>query len=281
MRLPVLLFLCVFSLIACGESEQLPPIPDGSPDDWIGGMCGALFGQPTASSGLTGVQCQPSCNCNGRDFSEPEYTADDLDQLRNKVLLTDLEHLSYDPYEDIDQYDGAPTTEVCGFKMDAETEDGYHLKTYADDAEAQADGAQISHYGPCGLCSGFQDLLVYIESPDLTNPVRACGLLGFSEGEESQKDCLRELGFSEPCMEIWYYNTIHTRNVCLRDCLLLLQSPHHVPNGNLNACIQCDEDRSGNVFKAVAGRTRRNSGLATALCRPCDEVFPIDHRYTF
>jgi len=36
---------------------------------------------------------------------------------------------------------------------------------------------------------------------------------------------------------------------------------------------------SGPVFKAVAGRTRRNSGLASALCRPCESVYPLEHVY--
>jgi len=37
--------------------------------------------------------------------------------------------------------------------------------------------------------------------------------------------------------------------------------------------------QSGPVFKAVAGRTRRNSGLPNALCRPCSEVRPLVHAY--
>jgi hypothetical protein len=36
---------------------------------------------------------------------------------------------------------------------------------------------------------------------------------------------------------------------------------------------------SGPVFKAVAGRTRRNTGIASALCRPCSEVRPLLHDY--
>ena len=54
---------------------------------------------------------------------------------------------------------------------------------------------------------------------------------------------------------------------------------YHTPDGALNPCIQCDEDESGPVFKAVAGRTRRNSGLASALCRPCESVASVTHQY--
>ena len=128
-------------------------------------------------------------------------------------------------------------------------------------------------------CSPLQDLAVYMRQGDLTEPVRACGLMGLSGGEEAQLQCLRELGFTEPCAQIWGYNTTHTRTMCLQTCLDLLDAPYHEPDGSLNACLQCDEDLSGPVFKAVAGRTRRNTGLASALCRPCDQVRRVVHRY--
>lgn len=115
--------------------------------------------------------------------------------------------------------------------------------------------------------------------PDLTEPVRECGLEGISGGPEQNLECLRALGFSEPCAQIWYYNTNHTRGACLQECFAALDQPYHLPDGSPNACIQCDEDLSGPVFKAVAGRTRRNSGLASALCRPCASVFQVDHAY--
>jgi len=50
-------------------------------------------------------------------------------------------------------------------------------------------------------------------------------------------------------------------------------------DGKLNECLQCDEDRSGPVFKAVAGRTRRNSGIQSSIRRPADEVSPVAHDY--
>ena len=34
------------------------------------------------------------------------------------------------------------------------------------------------------------------------------------------------------------------------------------------------------VFKAVAGRTRRNSGVPSGLCRPCDAISHVVHRYS-
>lgn len=45
----------------------------------------------------------------------------------------------------------------------------------------------------------------------------------------------------------------------------------------LNSCLQCDECRSGPIFQKFAGRTRRGSGIESAILRP-DEV-EIDHSY--
>ena len=59
----------------------------------------------------------------------------------------------------------------------------------------------------------------------------------------------------------------------------MLNDPYNLPDGSLNACLQCDEEQSGPVFKAVAGRSRRNTGLASSMCRPCSEVRPLDHHY--
>jgi hypothetical protein len=48
-------------------------------------------------------------------------------------------------------------------------------------------------------------------------------------------------------------------------------------DGGLNECLQCDEDRSGPVFKAVAGRTRRNSGIRSSIERPDAQVSHVVH----
>ena len=62
-------------------------------------------------------------------------------------------------------------------------------------------------------------------------------------------------------------------------CIDALDEPYHLPDGTLNPCLTCDEQMSGPVFKAIAGRTRRKTGLASALCRPCDQVQQIVHVY--
>ena len=237
-------------------------------------LCTALYGRPNENTGLSSDQCGPACPCLD-GWEAPEYTAADINALDALQLSAPFDVLDADPYVTPEDFP-LDDTSVCAVTVDGET---YGLQTFVDDAAAEAAGAQLTHDGACGLCSPLQDLAVYMRQGDLTEPVRACGLMGLSGGEEAQLQCLRELGFTEPCAQIWSYNTTHTRTMCLQTCLDLLDAPYHEPDGSLNACLQCDEDLSGPVFKAVAGRTRRNTGLASALCRPCDEVRRVIHRY--
>jgi len=119
------------------------------------------------------------------------------------------------------------------------TVDPYRLETFADAAGAREAGATITHFGACGLCSSVRDLAIYMRYPDLTEPVRACGLRGVFGSPDEVRTCIEALGFSAPCAQIWWFNTLATRASC--------------------------------------AEPRRNTGLANAMCRPCSEVRPLDH----
>ena len=159
-----------------------------------------------------------------------------------------------------------PPGTVCGVRFEP---DGvrYRLATFPAEAAARAAGYAVTHLGACGTCSTLQDLAVYLERPDLTAPVRRCGIRPTSAGV---LDCLGRLGFSPACARIWFFNARNTGRECLGVCALswLRGEPSAGPDGKLNPCLQCDEDRSGPVFQAVAGRTRRNSGIVSSIPRP-------------
>lgn len=53
------------------------------------------------------------------------------------------------------------------------------------------------------------------------------------------------------------------------------------PDGSLNDCLQCDEDKSGPNFKFFSGRTRRNSGIPSAIERPPEQVYNMEHCYWY
>lgn len=242
--------------------------------------CSVLFGRPNANTGLGSDRCQPSCSCGASTFAPPAYDAAFAQSLVDDWRPSPpFAELTGDPYAAPPPAADPPGT-VCGVLplATAGTKPRpYALVTYASAAEASAAGAAVTHFGHCGVCSTLQDLAVYMSHDDLTAPVRACGMT--APAFDGDVACLVGLGFDLPCAEAWAYDTQNTRAECLSVCLAALNQPYNLPDGSLNPCIACDEEKSGPVFQAVAGRTRRNSGLPNAICRPCSEVQPLVHAY--
>ena len=148
-------------------------------------------------------------------------------------------------------------------------------------AECETEGFVVTHAGHCGSCSYLQDLGVYIKQ-NLTEPVRTCGALGIVS-HTLMRNCLIRLGFSMPCITIWEFNIQQTRQECWDLCILSWVSgePNNKPDGSLNDCLQCDEDRAGPNFKFFSGRTRRNSGIRSAIERPPEEFYDMEHCYWY
>jgi hypothetical protein len=265
------LFLVLALVAACKRGGSSTPRQD----------CSILFGSPTADTGLTDDQCRPLCACNGTVFQPPLYDAAFLQSLVDDWLPESAAPLTVDPYTQPVPAADAPGT-ICGVVPgDAGAHPRpYSLVTYPSLDAAMAAAAHPTHWGHCGVCSTLANLAVYMRYDDLGKPVRNCGFAASSaDGGDGDLACLLGLGFDLPCAQIWAYNTAHTRSVCLQTCLDHFADYYNQPDGTLNPCLQCDEDMSGPVFKAVAGRTRRNSGLPNAICRPCSEVQPLVHAY--
>ncbi|MBT8494220.1 MAG: hypothetical protein KJO07_14280 [Deltaproteobacteria bacterium] len=231
-----------------------------------------LFGAPTTNTGLSSTECGASCP----GFTPPSYGQEDFDALADMVLTEPLPELSSDPYSDPGAFPSEPDA-LCGVVPTGSS--SYRLQTFSSIEDLDGAGATVTHHGACGQCSTLQDLLVYMRDGDLAGPVRECGLADLGASAEELAACIENIGFSPGCALIWAYNSVNTRRACLEPCLAALGEPYQAEDGSLNPCIQCDEDLSGPVFKAVAGRTRRNSGLPSALCRPCDSVAPVVHDY--
>jgi len=155
----------------------------------------------------------------------------------------------------------------------------YTIATFSDESAAEDAGFIVTHKGHCGTCSTLQDLATYLSHRDLTTPVRRCAALVWFKPWST--GCLEALGLTRACAETWYYNAKNTARECFRPCFAswICQEPFNEPDGSLNDCLACDEERSGPVFKYVAGRTRRNSGIQSAIDRPEDQVYPIVHDY--
>jgi hypothetical protein len=260
---------------ACSGTEGAPPEPNEDPAP----TCETLFGLPNKNTGLKPEECSPRCaSCDTHDAYTPgDYTAADLEALRALSLINPMATLEASPYASPEDFPERPNM-VCALTFEDSV--NYSLETYPDAEAAAAARAFVTHEGACGACSSLADLAVYIEIPDLTTPVRQCGISHLSGDIDELTGCIAALGFTEACAQVWAYNTINTREECFDVCIAALNEPYHLEDGSPNACIQCDEDKSGPVFKGASGRTRRNSGLPTALCRPCAGVAQLAHRYS-
>jgi len=245
--------------------------------------CAILFGNPNAQTGLGPDQCRPECACEGPAFVPPTYDAAFVQSLIDDFqLATPYAPIPSSPYDGGAPPPDDPPGTVCAVleQLDAGgSPRPYTLETYASADAASAAGARVTHFGHCGVCSTLANLAVYMQNDDLVAPVRQCGVQSSADGGNADVSCLLQLGFDLPCAQAWAYDTANTRTLCLGVCLANITAPYNEPDGALNPCIQCDEDESGPVFKQVAGRTRRNSGLPNAICRPCSQVQPLVHAY--
>ena len=179
--------------------------------------------------------------------------------------------------------------EVCGVRFTGPDRVDYRLRTFPSEESALTAGYVITHRNHCGTCSSLRNFAAYLARPDLTTPARNCARRLTAAGV---KACfMEELGLEERCAETWTYNALHTRRHCLGVCIghyglwnVLtgnISAPHTDGRGNLNPCLACDEDTSGPGFRYMAGRTRRSSGLTSAITRPAAEIYPVDHTRYF
>jgi hypothetical protein len=179
---------------------------------------------------------------------------------------------------------------VCAIQFVDSEERDYRLATFASQAAAEEAGWIVTHHHPCGACSSLADLEVYLTTPDLTTPARACAMRLI--GARSRRCFIRTIGFTPWCAEAWAANARHTRKhckgICIREYGLLNMmrgnfsgASNNTPDGELSPCIQCDETMSAAGFKYAAGRTRRNSGIESAIERKEGEQKAVDHSRYF
>ncbi len=232
----------------------------------------SFFGSPNARTGLSSAVCKSTCAC--KNFTSKVFSGEEIQSLKQWEIDTPFALLTSNPYSN-------PVPEskpcVCAVVVDNLETKRYHLENFATAGDAIAAGAYVTHYDSCGLCSTLQDLAVYASNLDIGKDVKACGIKNLTAPFNELVDCIEALGFTRQCAQIWAYNTRNTQKKCLDVCSK--NEPYNYKNGELSDCLACDEKYSGPVFKAVAGRTRRNTGIASSICRKCEEVQPVYHNY--
>ncbi len=250
-----------------------------------------LFGRPTNETGLSDECCTPSCayveDGQLRVWTAPLYTKADMEALFNDWVLVESP-------PKVDKHD---RTKVCGVFPLPERMNGtdgpmpYRLVSYDSVEDAEADGALVTHRGTCGACSSLRDLAVYIANPNLSDPIRECAIVNFFDRELGRLACIASFGFDLECAQAWDRNVRNTQSRCLQTCggddgVGFNNRPYDcerdfLPDDEelINDCLICDEVFSVEVFRAAAGRARRNSGLPSPICRNCEGVFRVEHYY--
>lgn len=233
---------------------------------------GRLFGIPVANTGMDDSKCTAVCECEG--IASKSFSAEEFRLMRAYTNTKPFDEILENPY---DKPVPVRRESVCAVVIDDKNNKSYHLETFNTKEEAKAAGAILTHIDACGVCSGFQDLSVYAENLDVGADVRGCVISNLANPLDSLIACIEAIGFSKACAQIWAYNAKNTQKECFEICIK--NNTYNNEDGSLSECLQCDENKSGPVFKAVAGRTRRNTGIANAICRFCEEVEVIEHNY--
>ena len=252
-------------------------------------MPSAAFVAAVAAITISIVVCSTAAladtTSSSASWTPPTYNSTVIAAFAGKTLLNPfaMPNLSWNPYSVPGFNTTWPRTVCAVVYPDPSNRSAYYLRNFESAEAARAHpGAHVTHLHPCGLCSTTKDLAVYMRFPDLTNPGRRCGLIGIFSPKLGL-ECFAKIGFTMPCAYIWMRDAQNTRKFCFDICMkdLIEHVPNNVPpnSTNLNPCLECDEVKSGPVFKKVAGRTRRDSGIKSAINRPAASVYQITHYY--
>lgn len=270
--LGVAILVAALTVASCGDEgaaqRPTPPLPDPS--------CAGLFGAPNENTGLSSEECFPRID-GAEPWAPRAWDSASLGELRSWVLENPPDVPAEDPF--VTTPNMRPDEDsVCAVIVTGAQQ--YRIESFDSVGAADRAGGVVTHGMGCGACSSLEDLAVFVQTPDQTEPVRRCALDNLGEPVEQIDECIRNaVGFTRACARIWAYQAVNDARECLSVCVAELDSPYNELNGTLNPCLQCDEDKSGPVFKAVAGRTRRSSGVPAAICRGCETVWRVDHVY--
>ena len=180
---------------------------------------------------------------------------------------------------------------VCAFKYTEVSvcqSRPYTLVSYESSDAAVADNATVTHEGPCGVCSNANDLSVRMKHiNDLQSYTVACAVYYVLSGSSSdrfaelEKCLIKEIGFTQPCVELWAHYSATNAALCASNCAPGASGEVELngaaPECALSSCLQCSANRFQDTFNALSGRTLANSGITEAIARPCSSFFPVNH----
>lgn len=177
---------------------------------------------------------------------------------------------------------------TCETKRYSIVEERLGKKPKKSKSKSKSKTTAVTHEGSCGVCSSAQDLAANL-SPTLDLDTYACTVSIIENPSPTWNgtfpgtvQCFKDLGFSEDCAVLWASNSLRTIlnifvgaenencSTCAEVCqpnpsLPICSSPLAPGTCDLAPCSACDEEVSGAIFGAFAGRRRRNSGIITTF----------------
>ena len=172
-----------------------------------------------------------------------------------------------------------PASSVCAVRFETDRTH-YRLATFGSAAEAGELGYRVTHTGTCGACSTLQDLAVYLERPDLTAPVRRCGM------QSGTLECLEALGFTHACAQIGT-STSRTPGgsasgfACAAGFPARLRRSRTACSTTASSATRTARDRCSRPWPAGRAATRAfapPSNARTSRCHPWCTTTSRDHR---
>lgn len=145
----------------------------------------------------------------GDQVPQQDFSVETIDQWK-ALTHTNPMNITCNPYTNTTgSCDTVPSqvytelweTAVCAITYDTTFLDEnqcpteYTTDTYPSKEAAEAAGAQLTHYGSCGVCSSLIDLAVYVEYPDLTGAGQECGLIGLADTQLGI-ECFESIGYT-------------------------------------------------------------------------------------
>ena len=215
-------------------------------------------------------------NISEQNRENPPQPCDPYAGILEGTTRADNPHLGFPPcYPQGSQWPYSSREEdmVCAYKFvdpvsDVESCKGrkYDLVSYDSEEEANADGALVTHGGPCGFCSNAHDLASFIE--DTMSQIDTTRFVQCRSSQDDFAECLiGELQLSASC-GTWFLafqspNFGACRDQCMEEKKTFMGSGKSVwdvqgppPACEPSGCLECVREYT-KVGAALAGRNTR------------------------
>jgi len=175
---------------------------------------------------------------------------------------------------------------VCAYVYDAEstTCEGrkYRIQNFPSTEDAMMSNAAILHEGACGVCSSAQDFGARIKTYGTleTDSIKCATTYTFSRDFPKLISCYEDLGFSEPCSELWAHfaatNGVKCALDCFPDATGVTKLNEDPPGCEPSKCLACQTEFRAD-FDRIAGIEFPKAGITERIAAKCTDFYRAIH----